>query len=387
MAREQSMRTNRFRIGVCLIFLLLSLVVMHSCSEAASRTAYEEGSDTAEKQEDSAPETDAPDHGEEAFFPDGFLCLFHGSSQWGEIGHENLKVLSEAENPNPCMRLLMMRIAKDQEQYHTYQETLAGVYPPADTSGFPEIPEEWFRDNSLLTLFVVDDIVCDSIRITSRLDTGSGYYVFCESDKAHGLVGGTPDYKCGTLLVPVTKEQSTGWRDIGLFLYSKHETLQESIEEKAAALKTKYSKTVETIYKEAVWMQNGEDASEKAYLTIETDGRLLSDGLNNDVLFPVQIRLKNEALLFPEEATGLAAFGDLTRFRNAVYEEFASKHHLTWIEGDPPSDYYKVEDLSCRVPEWQLFLLVTVPELQEILNDDLVILVDFHPRSCDPVIR
>ena len=379
------MRIKHFRIVACMMFLLLTLIVIPSCNATGFHTSCEERPNTAENQGDRSPETESSDN-EDIYFPEGFLCLFHGSSQWGEKGYENLKVLSEAENPNPCMRLLMMRVAKDQEHYRTYQKTLISVYPSADISGFPEIAEEWFRDNNLLTLFVVEDIVCDSIRITSRIDTGSGYYLFCETDKEHSLAGGTPECNCGTLLVPVKKEQADRWKDIGLFLYSKYEKLHEPIEEKVAALKTKYSYSVEMTYKEAIYMQGEDEKAEFAFLGIDENDVLISDGFHDNIKFPVQIRLKNEALLFPEEADRLATYEDLMNYRNAVYEEFASKYQLTWIEGDPPSDYYKVEDLSRQIPEWQLFLLVTVPELNEILNDDLVALV-YSPRSCDSGIQ
>ena len=379
-------KSARLSAAVFILFLCVALFLC-SCQETTLPVTHEEKMNTQETQKNSVYDADATDDGEVFAFPGDFLCLFHGANHWGEEGHDNHKILPGAEDTdtNSCMRLLMMRIAKDEEAYRTYRDTLVDVYPAADISGFPDIPEAWFQENSLLTLFIVDDIVGEGIQITEKVDTRSGYYLFCETDKTHKLASGTPDYTCGTLLVPVTKEQSAGWKDIGLFLYSKHEVLQEAVEERKTALKTKYSHSVETAYKEAVYMQSKEGESEEAWLTMREDDQLISDGLHDDVFFPVRIRLKNEALLFPEEASKLVAFGELMCFRNAIYEDFATKYQLKWIEGDPLSDYSKVEDLSCTIPEWQLFLLVTVPELNEILNDDRVSLVDF-PSGCNPVI-
>ena len=120
------------------------------------------------------------------------------------------------------------------------------------------------------------------------------------------------------------------------------------------------------------------EAAERAYLTIDKGGALISDGDNDDIVFPVRIRLQNEALLSPKKASQPKTYGELMHYRNAVYERFAKKYKTAFRDAFPPDGSHEIEDLDSWIPEGFLFYYVTVPRLKEILKDDQVAFICYE---------
>ena len=358
---------------IALLFccVCLTSIGLSACLDTGIQTVTNDESTQAETIE--TDECDTALSSKEAFiFPGDYLYLFHGKNPGGGEYYENLKGFTEKEDTNSSIKLYMMRITKDTKDYQIYRETLAAIYPPADMSAFPDIPKEWFQENSLLTLFIVDEIVGEKITIEGRVDTGTGYYLFIKTDEGRKLTGIGPARNCATILIPVTKKQSDEWKDIGIYLAGEGEDFIIPIDEMEMQLKMRFSETVELAYKEAIHMHKGKEAAERAYLTIDKKGALISDGDNDDIVFPVRIRLQNEALLSPKEASRPKTYGELMHYRNAVYERFAKKYKTAFRDAFPPVGSHEIEDLDSWIPEGHLFYYVTVPHLEEILKDDQV---------------
>lgn len=282
------------------------------------------------------------------------------------------------------------RLCKSFDDYQAYQNLILRLFPDAKGTPFPDIPAEWFDAHSLVTLFHVSspDPASD-VTLLDRHSAGDGLYFFLEGWHVTGL-SSTPDVKkeIVTLMIPMDKADTKGIRNVGYIVEpsidadtdSEFNWWMRKREEHIASIKktldTKAEvEEIEASYRRAVAELPGANPDE-ATLSYNTEKGIVSDGNYEDAAFHIKFYLYPPGGTFPQEAASIQNRADYYAYLYGPYREWMAEYDLPgwyydWgmlVSLEEMEDYY----VSNGAFTGHGSILVTLPELREILADDRV---------------
>ncbi|MBQ4625608.1 MAG: hypothetical protein IJB51_13805 [Clostridia bacterium] len=330
------------------------------------------------------PEDAMISQSESYVFPGDSFIVSHGSFSWPEDS------LVQKETMLPVDIASQFRLCKNFDDYQAYQNLILRLFPDAKGTPFPDIPAEWFDAHSLVTLFHVSSPGSASdVTLLDRHSIGNGLYFFLEGWHVTGL-SSTPDTKkeIVTLMIPMDKADTKGIRNIGYIAEpsidadtdSEFDWWMRKREEHIASIKktldTKAEvEEIETSYRRAVAELPGGNPDE-ATLTYTSEKGIVSDGNYEDTAFHIKFYLYPPDGTFPQEAASIQNLADYYAYLYGPYREWMAEYDLPGWYYDwgmlvplaEMEDYYVSNDAFTGHGS----ILVTLPELREILADDRV---------------
>lgn len=301
------MKGDNMKKTICILALLFLPLLLGGCEEKAKPMELPEIEVPVievESETESESET-------EFVFSD--MTVYHGILENDYFGRGWTSESEEAFN------LRKYRLCTTYQDYRSYVEAVKKVWPDADVYKFPDIPAEWFEEWSLITLTLMgqQDMGSD-FSLVDRWSNGEVLLLTLEAGAEQVEMEDWLVYDRATFLTSVAKTEA---EELKAIYYSVlHPTAEnegevrndivivrednETIKQNMETAKEVFGAGVEiegleSVYLAAIESVHGSKAASEAWLKLDEEGNVISDGNYTDVLFGVRPQILPTYGMFP----------------------------------------------------------------------------------------
>ncbi|MBE6999833.1 MAG: hypothetical protein E7428_06565 [Ruminococcaceae bacterium] len=304
------MKKIQMILGICLFALVLLFTGCEGAEEVTPETQPVESEELLPESQVEEPESES-----ETEFVLVDQAVYHGvpgawDEYWADAPEKEIKA---------AQRFGQFRICKTLQEYESYIAMLREIRPDADMHSFPEIPNEWFLEHSLVTLSLDGIDVGGDFRVYDRWSNGKVMIITLEAQSEKIQIGDWVGYDRATFLTSVSREEGDALEaiyyavihtdaeldgqirnDIELVRESNTQVLEQVELAKEGLTKGILLEEVEASYRRAVGYARGSDAKSEAWLDWDEDGNLISDGKHEDIPFAVFLQGPPADGIFPK---------------------------------------------------------------------------------------